>query len=52
MHNITPHGNTAAEAFISSSGVVQEGSPDAIYYFSVKMADMDGTDSVTETITF
>ena len=27
MHNIAPHGATAAEALISSSAVVQEGSP-------------------------
>ena len=27
MHNIAPHRTTAAEAFISSSAVVQEGSP-------------------------
>ena len=26
MHNITPHGAVAAEALISSSAVVQEGS--------------------------
>ena len=26
MHNIAPHGATAAEALISSSAVVQEGS--------------------------
>ena len=26
MHNITPHGVTAAEALISTSAVVQEGS--------------------------
>ena len=26
-HNIAPHGATAAEALISSSAVVQEGSP-------------------------
>ena len=26
MHNIVPHRNTAADAFICSSGVVQEGS--------------------------
>ena len=27
MHDIAPHGATAAEALISSSAVVQEGSP-------------------------
>ena len=27
MHNIAPHGATAAEALISSLAVVQEGSP-------------------------
>ena len=28
MHDIAPHGATAAEALISSSAVVQEGSPE------------------------
>ena len=28
MHNTAPHGVTAAEAFISSSAVVQEGYPE------------------------
>ena len=28
MHNIAPHGATAAVAFISSSAVIQEGSPE------------------------
>ena len=28
MHDIAPHGLTAAEALISSSAVVQEGSPE------------------------
>ena len=28
MHDIAPHGVTAAEALISSSAVVQEGSPE------------------------
>ena len=28
MHNIAPHGATAAEALISSSAVVQEGGPE------------------------
>ena len=28
MHNIAPHGATAAVALISSSAVVQEGSPE------------------------
>ena len=28
MHNIAPHGATAADALISSSAVVQEGSPE------------------------
>ena len=38
MHDIAPHGVTAAEALISSSAVVQEGSPegDAIHYFRLK----------------
>ena len=29
MHNIAPHGATAAEALISSSAVVQDGSTEA-----------------------
>ena len=39
MHDIAPHGATAAEVLISSSVVVQEGSlntNDAIYYLRVK----------------
>ena len=38
MQNTIPHGAAAAEALISSSTVVQEGSPkgDAIHYFRVK----------------
>ena len=33
MHNIAPHGATAAEAFISSSAFVQEGSREASWLY-------------------
>ena len=39
VHNIAPHGVTAAEALIFSSAVVQEGNPedsDAIHHFRVE----------------